>query len=58
MRFAYTCPHCDADMQGDFGDDAECENCQIAFETEWDYFGDDYNMASWLTGVETPLEGK
>jgi hypothetical protein len=49
--FIYNCPHCDKEMEGSFGDDVYCEDCDITFETDWDYITED-SPAGWLTGLE------
>ena len=51
----YNCPHCNSDLSGSFGDNVYCEDCDMTYETEWDYFGN-YSPGGWLTGVEH--EGK
>ena len=50
-RFEYSCPECENDLYGSFGDDVYCENCKNTYETDWDYT-DAYegNMGAWITG--------
>jgi hypothetical protein len=49
----YYCAYCDKELTGSFGDNVYCDNCDISFETDWDYIdAGDGNMSAWLTGVE------
>lgn len=51
VKFEYTCPHCEEEMSGSFGDNVYCEHCDITFETDWDSIDDD-TFGAWLTGKE------
>lgn len=55
MRFEYECPECYSEMGGSFGDNVYCKNCDVTFETDWDYTSGD-SMGAWLSGKK--YEGK
>ena len=45
--FDYECPNCGKNLEGSFGDDVTCTDCNKTFETDWDYTGFDY-MSAWI----------
>ncbi len=45
--FEYDCPECGADLYGGFGDDVHCKECDICYETDWDYSSYD-SMSAWI----------
>lgn len=55
MRFQYDCPHCDSEMNGDIGEDVDCEECQLTFETDWEMLTRD-SMTACLSGKEMPIK--
>ena len=52
----YECPHCKKELDGGFGENVDCDKCDKSYETDFDYGGGDYDLMSWLTGIE--FEGK
>ncbi len=44
----YECPTCNKELRGSFGDNVHCTKCNKTFETDWDYVGEDYSIASWI----------
>lgn len=47
----YECPHCDEDLDGSFGDNVYCPDCNKSYETDWDYTSSD-SIGCWLNGIE------
>jgi len=45
--FNYYCPICWDELEGDFGEDVYCDNCDVTYETDWDYIND--GMTGWIT---------
>lgn len=45
--FQYDCPNCAADLEGTFGENVYCKNCDITFETDWDYVSED-SLSAWI----------
>tara|TARA_R100001039_G_scaffold10623_1_gene5402 strand:+ start:35627 stop:35815 length:189 start_codon:yes stop_codon:yes gene_type:complete len=48
--FEYDCPECGEEMQGSFGDNVYCKNCNITYETELEQVTYD-SFSSWICGV-------
>lgn len=51
MKLIYDCPNCDKELEGDFGDNVTCDDCNKTYETDWDYVGD--SIACWIIGEIT-----
>ena len=52
------CPACNEDFEEDllFGTDTECPKCHAIIHTDWDYVGEDYDIAQWPTGYRAKEE--
>lgn len=51
----YSCPNCNKNLIGSFGDNVYCDLCNKTYETDWDYSTEE-NIVSLITDVEH--EGK
>lgn len=51
---AYDCPHCGQELKGELGEPVYCTNCNVTFETDWDYDDPERTPGEtfWLTGTE------
>lgn len=43
----YDCRHCNKELNGSFGENVYCSNCDVTFETDYDYI-DVENIVGWL----------
>jgi uncharacterized Zn finger protein (UPF0148 family) len=47
--FEYTCPECETELEGSFGEDVVCPKCGKTWETDWDYTdASEGCMAAWI----------
>ena len=45
--FEYDCPGCGMKLEGSFGDNVHCKDCNKTYETEWDWVSED-SMSAWI----------
>ncbi len=43
----YDCKHCNRELNGTFGENVYCKNCDITYTTDYDYI-DAENIQCWL----------
>lgn len=48
----YSCRHCGSSLSGAFGEKVYCEECDMTFETDYDYT-EEGSIVCWITGAET-----
>lgn len=48
----YSCRHCGSELHGSFGEKVYCKECDMTFETDYDYT-ESGDIVCWITGAET-----